>query len=75
MDPKEVTKLIKMTLADDESSRLISAAVLKRVIKTTGLRVAGDLQEAVHREVGNMLIKAAKRCLSNNRSTIRPEDL
>ena len=75
MDPKEVAKLIKTTLADDESSRLVSAAVLKRVIKATGLRVAGDLQAAVHREVGTMLVKAARRCLSNNRSTIRPEDL
>lgn len=69
--PKQIRKLS----VSDNFTRLIGASPLKELIKTAGLRVSGDLHQAVIREVGIMLAKAAKRCLANGRATLRPDDL
>lgn len=40
-----------------------------------GMNVSGDLAEALHEEVVQMLKKAAERAKANKRSTVQPRDL
>lgn len=59
-----------------EVPMLVIASKVKEQIKTHGdVNVAGDLTEALTKEVDNMLKKAVERCLGNNRKTVRAADL
>ena len=40
-----------------------------------GLRVSGELWDALDKKLAWMLEEAGKRCKANGRQTIRPEDL
>jgi hypothetical protein len=73
--PADAGKRIRRLVAGDAFTRLVSASILKALIKEAGLRVAGDLHGAVLKEVGAVLARAARRCQANNRSTVRPDDL
>ncbi|HPI67250.1 MAG TPA: hypothetical protein PKZ16_01780 [bacterium] len=54
---------------------LVVGSKVKAYVKGKNLHMAGDLAEALSKEVAHMLDKAAKRCEDNKRSTIRPADL
>jgi hypothetical protein len=54
---------------------LIVGSKVKAVIKSKGLKTAGDTLEAVSDRVHCLLDRAAERTKANRRSTVRPQDL
>lgn len=54
---------------------LVVGSKVKAVIKSKGLKTAGDTLEAVSDKVYCLLDRAAERTKSNRRSTVRPQDL
>jgi hypothetical protein len=72
----EAPKLdIATTVTGEEYARLVNVKQLKALIKTAGLRMAGDLPAALVLEVGKLVEKAAGRCVGDKRATIQPQDL
>lgn len=53
----------------------VVASKVKEYIKSKKMMTSGDLPAALSDEVKALLDKAIKRCKSNKRSTVRPEDL
>ena len=54
---------------------LVVGSKVKEAIKKNGVRVAGDLMDALNGTVSNLLKNAVARCKANNRGTVRPQDL
>lgn len=54
---------------------LVVASKMKDVIRSAGVRAAGDLSDAMSTAVAGMLKKAIERCKANGRGTVRPQDL
>ena len=54
---------------------LVVGSKVKAYVKEKGLHSSGNLAEGLSVEVVALLDKAIKRCQSNKRSTVRPEDL
>ena len=54
---------------------LVVGSKVKEAVKATGYRCSGDLVEALNIHVANILEGAVDRCASNNRGTVRPQDL
>jgi histone H3/H4 len=54
---------------------LVVGSKVKEAVKATGYRCSGDLVDAVNVKVASMLEAAVERCASNNRGTVRPQDL
>ena len=52
---------------------LVIKSKLRDAVK--GLRVAGDLAEALNKKVEAMLKEAAERAKANHRGTVMPQDL
>ena len=57
------------------SVNVVVGSKVKEAVKGTGLRCSGDLVDALNTKVHGMLQGAAERCRSNNRGTVRPQDL
>ena len=58
-----------------KGGNLVVGSKVKDVIRSSGVRAAGDLVDAVSSSVGGMLKKAIERCKANGRGTVRPQDL
>ena len=56
-------------------SSLVVGSKVKEAIKASGVRMAGDLLDALNSAVGNQLKAAVGRAKANNRGTVRPQDL
>ena len=56
-------------------SNLVVGSKVKELIKGSGVRMAGDLLEALNGAVANHLKNAVARAKQNNRGTVRPQDL
>ena len=54
---------------------LVVGSKVKEMIKGQGVRMAGDLLEALNDTVSTCLKEAVSRCKANNRGTVRPQDL
>jgi hypothetical protein len=54
---------------------LVVGSKVKDAIKKQGVRVAGDLMDALNGTVSNLIKAAVGRCKANNRGTVRPQDL
>jgi len=49
--------------------------VLKRIKKATGMRISNTFPQALSKEIGELIKKAASRAKANRRNTIQPKDL
>ena len=56
-------------------SNLVVGSKVKELIKSQGVRMAGDLLEALNGAVSTHLKNAVGRAKQNNRGTVRPQDL
>lgn len=56
-------------------SSLVVGSKVKEAIKSAGVRMAGDLLDALNASVGSQLKAAVGRAKANNRGTVRPQDL
>jgi hypothetical protein len=56
-------------------SSLVVGSKVKEAIKSQGVRMAGDLLDALNGAVGGMLKAAVGRTKANGRGTVRPQDL
>jgi hypothetical protein len=56
-------------------SSLVVGSKVKEAIKSQGVRMAGDLLDALNGAVANMIKGAAARTKANGRGTVRPHDL
>ena len=54
------------------SPSLVVGSKVKEMIKGQGVRMAGDLLDALNGAVGNHLKAAVGRCKANGRGTVRP---
>lgn len=54
---------------------LVVGSKVKDVVRSAGVRAAGDLVEAVSAAVAGHLKGAIARCKANGRGTVRPHDL
>lgn len=57
------------------SPSLVVGSKVKEMIKSSGVRMAGDLLDALNATVGGHLKSAVARCKANGRGTVRPQDL
>lgn len=54
---------------------LVVGSKVKEMIKGQGVRMAGDLLDALNGAVAGHLKAAVGRCKANGRGTVRPQDL
>ncbi len=54
---------------------LVVGSKVKDMVRSAGVRAAGDLVEACSAAVNGMLKGAVARCKANGRGTVRPHDL
>ena len=54
---------------------LVVGSKVKEAVRSAGVRMAGDLLDALNASVSNTLKSAVARCKANNRGTVRPQDL
>lgn len=59
---------------EEEIPQLVVTSKVKELIKSTGLRCAGDFTPALNKSVYRAVKTAMKRCQGNNRSTVREVD-
>lgn len=67
--------MAKAKKASGKGGSLVVGSKVKDVVRTAGVRAAGDLVDAVSAAVGSMLKTAIGRCKANGRGTVRPQDL
>jgi hypothetical protein len=65
----------KKAAAKGGKSSLVVGSKVKEAIKGHGVRMAGDLLDALNASVGSMLKAAVARTKANGRGTVRPQDL
>ena len=56
-------------------STLVVGSKVKEAIKNQGVRMAGDLLDALNGTVSGLLKAAVGRTKANGRGTVRPQDL
>ena len=61
--------------AEEFGSKIITASKIKGLIKSMGLHTSADFVDSLASKVYLDVFKAAKRCVSNDRKTLRPDDL
>lgn len=54
---------------------LVVASKVRAHLKEKGVKMSGDLPDALNKKVMAMLDDAAARCRSNKRSTVKPQDV
>lgn len=54
---------------------LVVGSKVKAYIKSKGCHTASDALEALNQKVHEILDGATKRCQSNKRSTVKPQDM
>lgn len=72
---KRYIPMAKAKKAAGKGGSLVVGSKVKDVVRTAGVRAAGDLVEAVSAAVANHLKGAIARCKANGRGTVRPHDL
>lgn len=61
--------------AEEAGSKVVTASKIKELIKSMGLHTSADFVDSLAKKVYVDVFKAAKRCVSNDRKTVRPDDL
>jgi hypothetical protein len=72
---KKATKRAPAKKAASSAQVRVPASQVKDFAKAQGLRASSDLADAVSAEVTATLERAAERARTNNRGTIRPQDV
>lgn len=54
---------------------LIVASKVRAHLKSLGVKMSGELPDAVNKKVMHLLEDAATRAKSNKRSTVKPQDV
>ncbi|MBI1834047.1 MAG: hypothetical protein HYR90_04465 [Candidatus Andersenbacteria bacterium] len=54
---------------------LIVASKVRAHLKTQGVKMSGELPDALNKKVMALLNDAAARCKGNKRSTVKPQDV
>jgi hypothetical protein len=54
---------------------LVVGSKVKEAIRASGVRMAGDLLDALNGSVSNLISGAVERAKANGRGTVRPQDL
>ena len=54
---------------------MVVASKVREYLKTQGVKMSGDLPEALNKAVMTHLEKAASRAKGNKRSTVKPHDV
>ena len=67
--------MAKAKKAGGKGGSLVVNSKVKDLIRSAGVRAAGDLSEAVSAHVATSLKNAIARCKANGRGTVRPHDL
>jgi hypothetical protein len=65
----------KKKAAAKGGANLVVGSKVKELIKGQGVRMAGDLLDALNGSVGGLVKGAVARCKANGRGTVRPQDL
>lgn len=65
----------KKASAKGGGGNLVVGSKVKEMIKNSGVRMAGDLLNALNGAVAGHLKAAVGRAKANNRGTVRPQDL
>jgi hypothetical protein len=60
---------------DEVGPKILTMSKAKELPKAMGLRASGEFVDALAKKIYVDVFKAAKRCVSNDRKTIRPDDL
>lgn len=72
--PKQMKKG-RDDFAEAVGLKILTASKIKELAKSMGLRASADFAEALAKKVYVDVFKAAKRCVDNDRKTLRPSDL
>jgi len=56
------------------SEMLIVASKVRAYLKSKGVKMSGDLPEALNKKLHHVLDDAAARAQGNKRSTVKPQD-
>lgn len=72
--PKQM-KQGRDNFAGEVGLKILTASKIKELAKSMGLRASADFAEALAKKVYVDVFKAAKRCVDNDRKTLRPSDL
>jgi histone H3/H4 len=56
------------------SEMLVVASKVRGYLKEKGVKMSGDLPEAINKKLMALLDSAAERARSNKRSTVKPQD-
>ena len=67
--------MAKAKKAGGKGGSLVVGSKVKDIVRTAGVRAAGDLVEAISKAVAGHLKGAIARCKANGRGTVRPHDL
>lgn len=76
MTPEKMTKAAKKFWDDTTlGPKVVTASKVKLFFSSMGLRVDGQLSEAIAKKLVKDMLAAANRCAGNQRATVRPVDL
>lgn len=65
----------RKAFAEETGVKILTASKVKELVKSTGLHCGADFTEGLARLVYGEVWKATKRCVSNDRKTLRSSDL
>lgn len=68
-------KAARDSFAETVGPKILTQSQAKALPKAMGLRASADFVDAVAKLVYVEVLKAAKRCVANDRKTLRPSDL
>ena len=74
MTPEKMSKAAG-AFWDEVGAKVVTASKVKQFYSGLGLRVDGQLAEALAKHLTKEMLAAALRCVGNQRATVRPVDL
>ena len=65
----------RKAFAEEIGTKILTASKVKELVKSMGLRAGTDFADGLARLVYGEVWKASKRCIANDRKTLRASDL
>lgn len=65
----------KEVLSVESDAIMVVASKVRSYLQSKGVKVSGDLMEALNKKVMALLNDAAERTKANKRSTVKPQDV
>ena len=72
---KKTTKKTAKKAAAGAGAQVVVASKVRERLRRDDARMSGEFVEALNAEVDDMVGRAVERAKSNNRTTVRPQDL